>query len=249
MDPVLFDLGAVRIYWYSVLFVIGLILGYFLLLRLGRERNVKKKVLEDYFIWTVISLIVGARLFEVLLYAPKYYFANPSKIFQIWEGGLASHGAILGILIMTFFFARSHKLRFYQLSDLIAVPAALLACLVRIGNFINRELIGTVTTSLVGVQYKGRVGLRHPVQIYQSCANFILFIVLYKFRKMREGFLTWIFIGLYSVLRFFTEFYKELPANYGFFWFGLNLAQWFSVAGVIFSLVFLYGFRKKRLNS
>ena len=234
MNPVAINLGFWQIYWYSILLALGFIIGYLIFIKFGKEKGLKKHILEKYFIWCVVSIVVGARLFEVFFYNFQYYLNDPIKIFYIWQGGISSHGAIIGLIIMTLVFAKRNKLRFYQLSDLVVIPAALGAAFVRIGNFINGELVGRVTTSALGVGVKG--AMRHPVQLYQSFSNFVLFGVLYSIRGYKEGVLTWGFIGLYSIFRFFTEFYKDLP--YGNW--PINLAQVLSIIGVGVSGYFLY---------
>jgi len=239
MNPIAIELGFIKIYWYSLLLVVAFVIGYFLLIRLGTRKEIKKNILENYFIWLLISLIIGARLFEVLFYSPSYYFSNPIKILYIWEGGIASHGAIFGGIIATYFFTKKHNLRFYQLTDLVVIPVALGAVFIRIGNFINGELVGKITNNFIGVKFDKYNKLRHPVQLYQAATNFILFGILYSMKSVKEGVLSWTFIGLFSLFRFFTEFYKDLPNNYGFIFLGLNLAQWFSILGIILSITLL----------
>jgi len=234
MDPIAVTLFGVNIYWYSLLLVLGFVLGYFILIKLAREKGIKKTLIERYFFWFVISVVVGARLFEILFYSPAHYFSNPVKIFYVWEGGIASHGAILGVIFMTWIFCKKHGLRMYQLLDLVVIPAAIGAMFVRIGNFVNSELVGKVSDG----------GWRHPVQIYQVVTNGVLAIILFSMRKVKEGVLTWSFIGLYSLFRFITEFWKDLPLGYGTGWI-FNVAQWLSLIGIGLSIYFLWKIRSK----
>ncbi len=246
VDPIIFSIFGFELRYYSVLLVLGFVFGYLFLLKFGR-REFGKKIIEDYSFYLALGIILFARLFEVLFYSPSYYFSDPIKIFYLWEGGVASHGAIIGALLVTYWFSKKNKINFYSLSDLVVIPIALAAALVRVGNFINQELIGKVTSVSWGIEFNGAEGLRHPVQLYQSFANFITFGILYflkDLRKVKPGVLTWLFFLIYSLFRFFTEFFKDLPLDYGFVYLSLNLAQWFSLVLVVISVVMLIRLRK-----
>lgn len=235
VNAILLDLGFWQLRWYSVLFVIGLILSYFIILKIAQEKGHKKELFERFFLWGVISIIIGARLFEVLFYEPSYYLSNPLKIFYVWEGGLASHGAIIGLILVSFIFARRNKLHFYDLADIIVIPCGLAAAFVRLGNFFNGELVGKITDFFTGMKFRNYSGLRHPVQLYQAVSNLVIFGFMYRLRKLKQGVLFWMFLFLYSILRFFTEFYKEMELVF----LGLNLAQLLSILIFITSIVFL----------
>ncbi|MEK6955689.1 MAG: prolipoprotein diacylglyceryl transferase, partial [Nanoarchaeota archaeon] len=193
--------------------------------------------------YIIISDIGGARVFEVLFYDPSYYFSHPLKIFAVWEGGLASHGAIIAIILTTFYFCRKHKLDILNFLDLISIPVALGAAFIRVGNFINSELVGKVSNVPWAVKFAGYEGLRHPVQLYQAIGHviifFILLLVLFNYKNRKIGFIFFTMLLIDSLFRFITEFYKDLPSDYGFFYFGLNLAQWFSIVIGLICLVYL----------
>src|SRR3989344_1813954 len=205
INSVFFSIGPLEIRYYSLLMVLGFILGYFILIKFGREKGIEKSVLEDYFFYLALGLIIGA-------------------------------------FLVTFWFSKKNKINFYTLSDLVVIPVALAASFIRIGNFINQELVGRVTDSSLGFKFDNYSGLRHPVQLYQSVCNFFNFLILFgirKYIKLKEGTLTWLFFLFYSSFRFFTEFFKDLPLNYGFFYLGLNLAQWFSLGLILVSIYML----------
>jgi len=240
MDPILLNLGFLQIRWYSLLFVLGFVIGYFILQRLAKRKKIKKELIESYFIWLIVSTIVGARLFEVLFYSPAYYFTNPLKILYVWEGGLSSHGAMLGMILTTYFFTRKHKMHFYDLADLGVVPVALGAAFVRIGNFINQELVGRITQVPWAVKFQNYEGLRHPVQLYEAFTNILIFGILYNLKRLKKGMVFWLFLLFYSTFRFIIEFFKDLPKEYGIFnLLGLNTAQWFSLILILVSIIFL----------
>jgi len=222
MNPMLLDLGFVQIRYYGILLALSFLAGYFLILRLGKEKKLEEKDLQDYFIYLLIFMIIGARLFHCLFYEPSYYFNNLLEILFVWKGGLASHGALIAAVLVTIIFSRKRKINFYDLADITVIPVALGACLVRIGNFINGELGGKIINNF-----------KHPVQLYQAFTNLVLFFVLYFSRNIRrKGSLFWGFIFLYSLFSFITEFYKDLPFAYG-----LTLAQFISVPLFALSLI------------
>jgi phosphatidylglycerol---prolipoprotein diacylglyceryl transferase len=234
ISPIIFDLGFLQLRWYGLLFIVGIILSYFIVLKIAKEKGIKKEIFEKYLIWAIASIVVGARLFEVLFYNPAYYFTNPLKIFFIWEGGLASHGAIIGLILVTFIFAKKYKLHFYDLADIIVIPCGLAAAFVRLGNFFNGELVGNITSSKIGMKFNNYEGLRHPVQLYQSFTNFIVFGIMYFYRNLKRGIPFWGFLAIYSVGRFITEFFKDID-KYA----GLSLAQWISLGIVLIASYFL----------
>lgn len=243
VNPVLLEIGSLQIRWYGLLYALAFLVGYFILKKLAKNFNIKEEIIEDYMPYVIIADIVGARLFEVLFYDPKYYFSNPLKIFAVWEGGLASHGAIMVIILTTIWFCKKRNISFYNLVDLVAIPVALGAAFIRIGNFINSELVGRVTDLPWAVQFIGYEGLRHPVQIYQAIGHVIIFAILLsmlKIKNRKEGTIFWSLLFLDSIFRLFTEFFKDLPLDYGFYLLGLNLAQWASIIILLISVKPLY---------
>lgn len=242
MNLIAFQLGPLTVRWYGILMFLGFIIGYFILKKLAKEKNIKENLIDDYFLYIIIGTIVGARLFEVFFYEPFYYFSNPIKIFYIWEGGLASHGAIIANVLITIWFCRKNKINFYDLADIIVIPFALGASFIRIGNFINQELVGK-ETNILGYKFDNYDKLRYPVQLFQAFSNLILFCVLYLLRKLPRGFIFWLFILLFSIFRFAIDFFKDLP-----FYYGLTLAQYLSIPMVIISLYFLFILYKSRIK-
>lgn len=236
MNPVLFNLGPLEIRYYGILFALAFLASYFILRKLAKEKNIDEAIIDSYFIYLLIFMVIGARLFEIIFYEPLYYLANPIKVFYIWQGGLASHGAIIAAILVTYFFTKKHKMHFYDLADLAVIPCALGACFVRIGNFINGELVGKITTLPTGVNFDNYEGLRHPVQLYEAFTNLIIFAALYNIRKLnlKKGTLFWSFILIYSILRFIIDFFKDIAV-----FAGLTIAQWASIVLIIISIFFL----------
>lgn len=251
IDPVLIRAGPVEVRYYGILYALAFLAGYFILKKLSGRFNIKEENIDDYMPYIIIADIVGARLFEVLFYDFGYYLSNPLKIFAVWEGGLSSHGAIISIILATLWFCRKKNISFYNFTDLVAMPVALGASFVRIGNFINSELVGRITNVPWAVKSAGYEGLRHPVQIYQAAGHVIIFIILLsmlKLKNRKEGAIFWSLLLLDSIFRFFTEFYKDLPKDYGFFYLGLNLAQWMSIVIFTISVIPFYNRIKQYLH-
>lgn len=226
--------------WYGIFFVTGFIIGYFMMIKM-MERTLKHfhypaegdtRTLHDLALyvtdritWFVIAgTLIGARLGHVFFYEWPRYRAHPEEIIKIWEGGLASHGGVLGILLALVFLVRYLRsqfpqLTFFVLTDLLVVPSALAIVFIRIGNFFNQEILGVRTEQPWGVIFGhpadgGAVYPRHPVQLYEAGAYLIMFIILgwiwlRKAEVLKTGFLTGLCFVLAFTSRLFLEFYKE----------------------------------------
>lgn len=243
INPILLDIGPIHIRYYGLLYALAFLIGYFILIKLSPKFNIKKNDIEDYVPYIIIGDLIGGRLFEILFYSPSYYFANPLKMFAIWEGGISSHGAIISMILITIWFCRKRKISFYNFSDLVSIPVMFGAALIRIGNFINSELVGKVTSLPWAVQFPGYEGLRHPVQLYQAGYHLIIFgilLLMLKLKNKEKGTIFWSMLFLDSLFRFITEFYKDLPLNYGFNYLGFNLAQYASIIIILISIIPLY---------
>jgi len=214
LNPVLLNLGPFEIRYYGLFFVAGILLSYWLMGKFLKERNIDlgKDGLSEFIFYQVVGAVLGARIGSILS-APDLYLSNPLQVFALWQGGLAFHGGLIGMIISGYIFARKKNVAFMQLADLIVIPAALALSLGRIGNFTNGEFYGTITTLPWSVHFAGVEGFRHPVQIYESIKNLALFGLLWWMRgkKLPTGTLFWTFITGYGLLRFWLEFYKDLP--------------------------------------
>lgn len=236
LNPVLFNLGPLQIRYYGLLLALSLLIGYLILKKLAKRKQVEERLIESYIIWLVIGTVLGARIFHIISDFP-FYINNPLQIIAIWKGGIASHGAILGGIIATYLFTKKHKLSFYRLADITAVPAALTGAFVRLGNFINGEIVGKITTLPWAVKFPSFEGFRHPSQLYEIIIHLFLFILLFKLIKKdhKPGFIFWLFITLYALLRFLVEFVKEyqiFPTTYIMDW-GQLLSIPFLIIGII----------------
>jgi prolipoprotein diacylglyceryl transferase len=238
-DPEIFRVGSFAVRWYGVLFALGFVFGYFIIQRFFRKEGIPIKLLDQLTTTMVIATVVGARLGHCLFYEPEYYLANPVEILKVWEGGLASHGAAIGILFAIWLFARRNKLSFWWVIDRIAVVTALAGFFIRMGNLMNSEIFGKPTSLPWGFIYKNasdpaqRLDARHPSQIYEGLAYLLIFILLMtvyyrKNGKPREGLLISLFFILVFGVRFVIEFLKEPQVDFEQTM-SLNMGQWLSL--------------------
>lgn len=252
IDPILLDLGLVRVSWYGLMYVFGFFASY-LLVRYQMKRKdfgLSKLEVENLYFYLILGLIIGARLGYVLFYDLKMYLADPLEIFRIDHGGMSFHGGLIGVLIVGILFSWRNKKSFWKIADLLIVTVPIGLGLGRIGNFINGELYGRVTQVPWGMIFpKGDPLPRHPSQLYESALEGgVLFLILWfmKDRKLPTGGLLALFLSLYGVFRFFVEFFREPDSQIGFvighFSMGQVLSSFMIVGGI---LLFLY-LRRKR---
>ncbi|MAG60931.1 prolipoprotein diacylglyceryl transferase [archaeon] len=249
ISPVAFYIGNVPVRWYGLMMFMGLILGYIFLKKLAKENNLNNIATMELYLFTVIGLFLGCRIFHVLVYNFQYFLSNPASIFYIWQGGLSSHGGIIGGTLSFYVFCKKNKLPFWKLADVAIIPIGLSAGFVRIGNFLNSEVIGRVTSVPWAIEFYGRNDLRHPSQLYEAAKNFFvcgLLYNIYSVKKMNlpDGTIYWLFIFLFSFLRFFTEFFKE----YIIFNSGLTIGQYISIIFTIISGIMLFLIMSKKVN-
>ena len=171
IDPIIFSISFFDIRWYSLAYILAFIIGLQLIKFFNKKINLKltNKLIDDFFIWAVIGVIIGGRLGYVLFYQFKIFLTNPIQILYIWEGGMSFHGGLLGIIIATFIFTKLNNINFFLLADLISLVAPIGLFLGRIANFINVELIGRVTEFPLAIIYPTIDNLpRHPSQLYEA---------------------------------------------------------------------------------
>jgi phosphatidylglycerol:prolipoprotein diacylglycerol transferase len=251
MNPIMIDLGLIRVSWYGMMYVLGF-MGSYLLVRYQMKRKdfgVSRVEVENLYFYLIIGLMVGARLGYVLFYDLKMYLADPLEIFAIWRGGMSFHGGLIGVLVVGVMFSWKNRKSFWKIADLIIVTAPIGLGLGRIGNFINGELYGRVTNLPWGMIFpRGGSLPRHPSQLYESALEGgVLFIILWflKDRRLPTGGVLAAFLFFYGCFRFFVEFFREPDGHIGFiigsFTLGQLLSSFMIVGGVI---LYLYLKRK-----
>jgi prolipoprotein diacylglyceryl transferase len=221
-----------------------------------KKEKIPVKLLDQLTTYMVIATVIGARLGHCLFYEPAYYLSNPLKILKVWEGGLASHGAAIGILFAIWLFSKKNKVHFLWTMDRIGLVTALAGFFIRMGNLMNSEIFGKPTDLPWGFIFVNasekaqRIDPRHPTQIYEGlCYLLIFFFLLYSYNrkngKPKEGSLiSWFFILVFGV-RFFIEFLKEPQVGFesGM---ALNMGQWLSIPFVLVGVVGLYLVNRKK---
>ncbi len=219
--------------WYGILFAVGFIVGFYLLkkmfLALLEDSKEAIRLADQSIIFLVAGTLIGARLGHILFYGLHYYSVHPWSIFKVWEGGLASHGGAIGILIAMGLFIwinrKKQPLTFLTFLDLVVVPTAFAAFCIRIGNFINQEITGVPTSLPWGVNFlhpiDGYPGLPvHPVQLYEAFFFLLLFFALFTLwardkKSLGRGLLSGLFLFLTFTFRFGIE-YLKMPQNDAF---------------------------------
>ncbi|MBP8126204.1 MAG: prolipoprotein diacylglyceryl transferase [Aeromonadaceae bacterium] len=251
-DPILLQLGPLAIHWYGVLFAGGFLLGYQIMQWIYRREGHPTEQLDKLLTFIFIGTVLGARLAHVVFYEPAYYFSNPWEILKIWKGGLASHGGTLGVLLAILIFVRQHSdVRLLWLLDRLAIPTALTACFIRLGNFMNSEIVGLPTDGSWGVVFE-KVDMlpRHPVQLYEAggyLLTFILLLVLYRLNKMqREGLAFGLFMTLIFGSRFLLEFFKTPQAAYEV-GYSISVGQWLSVPFILLGILMMLRAKTPRI--
>ena len=241
IDPVLFKIGFLEIRYYGLVYFIGFLLALFILKKNKKELYLTDEKIYDFILYLFISIVFGARIFYFIFDEPYTLIRDPLEFFKIWHGGMDFFGSLTGILITGYLFCRKNKINFYKLSDTLVIPATFALMLGRIANFINGEIVGTLSNLPWCVVFKDYSGCRHPYQIYAAISHLILLLILFRFKKIKnrkDGFLLFIFILGYGILRFLVDFFRDEPRFYG-----LTLWQYFSLIFIVVSLI-LY----KKLN-
>ena len=237
LDPVALSLGPLKIHWYGIAYLAAFFVVVYTMQWYSKKGFVKLSNDDcwDFGYYCLLGVIIGARLFEVLVWEPGYYFANPLKIIAIWEGGLAFHGGLIGFVLGGLYFARKHKIPFLKLADLVVVPISFGLGIGRIANFVNGEIWGPITDVSWCVEY--RDACRHPYQLYSVAKHWVLAYILYwlQGKKHKDGVVFFHFLWLYGLGRFLLDFYRVDELFYGF-----SVGQWSSLVMVVVGLYGLY---------
>ena len=254
VSPIFLYLGSFSIHWYGVLFATAILSGFGVMNWIYKNENKSVEQLESLQIYIVIGIVIGARLGHCFFYDPAFYLANPLKILAIHEGGLASHGGGLGAILATLYYAKKNSVNFLYLLDRLAIPTALFAFFVRMGNLMNSEIVG-IQTDVPWAVIFSRVDLypRHPVHFYEALAYLsvciiLLSIYMYKKSKVYSGLLFGVFLSLVFTARILVEFVKERQASYATEML-FSTGQWLSVPFLLIGLgLIVFALSKKELK-
>ncbi len=242
IDPVIVSFGVIQIRWYGMAYVLGFILGIYLIKKINKDyqKKIENKQIDDFFIWSVIAVILGGRIGYVLFYQTATILTNPINILFIWKGGMSFHGGLIGIIISIFLFSKKYSIDFFQLSDLVSIVAPIGLFFGRLANFINVELYGRVTNFPLAMIYPSIDQTpRHPSQLYEAFfEGVVLFLILWScnkknYNKNSFGFITSLFLVLYGIFRFLIEFLREPDVHIGLIFNTITMGQLLSVPLII----------------
>lgn len=239
IDPVIVQLGPFALRWYGVMYLLGFLIGYLVIRYLAEQRQLplNRDGQSDLLFYCVLGVILGGRLGYVLFYNAGYYLQHPLQIFSVWEGGMSFHGGLVAVVVATLLFSWRRKLPILLLGDILVTASALGLGLGRIGNFINGELWGRVTTVPWGMVFPAAgPEPRHPSQLYEAILEgLVLFLVLWWLhrRKAPHGVPLFSFLLLYGSFRFVIEFFRQPDAHLGFLWAGATMGQVLSLPMIL----------------
>lgn len=253
VSPEIFHLGKLSVRWYGLLFAGGLLIGQLIIQRIFKAEGKPAADVDRLTIYMFLATVIGARLGHCLFYETEYYLKNPLEILQVWKGGLASHGAAIGILIALYFYTKKVKGQSYLwILDRIVIVTALAGGMIRLGNLMNSEIVGIQTSVPWGFIFvrNHENFARHPAQLYEAITCFILFMLLYAFwRKKKAQVPEGSFFGMFLIyvfgLRFFYEFIKQnqVPFEDAL---RLNVGQLLSIPLVLIGVgVLVYSLKKR----
>ncbi|MEM7169349.1 MAG: prolipoprotein diacylglyceryl transferase [Pseudomonadota bacterium] len=255
IDPIALQLGPLAIRWYSLAYIVGLLLAwrYCRWLALKPPARLKPEAFDDLLLWATLGVVLGGRLGYVLFYKPLHFLDHPGEIVRLWEGGMSFHGGMLGVFLAMLFFARSRGVSFFTLSDIVGCAAPIGLFLGRIANFINGELYGRVAEDQnlpwVMVFPGGGAFARHPSQLYEAVLEglllfLILFLAAQRGALQRTGLLSGIFMLGYGLSRVAVEAFREPDDHLGFIVSTITMGQILTVPMVLIGIFLILWSRR-----
>ena len=228
INPIAFSIFGFKIHWYGIMYILALISALYMAKYIVKKDNIpiSQKLLDDYFIWVEIGVILGARIGYFIFYVPdnSYYFTHPWQMFNpfidgkfVGIAGMSYHGAVIGFAIATILFVKRKKINLWKLLDVVAIAVPAGYVFGRIGNFLNQRLVGRVTDVEWGIYVNGV--LRHPSQLYEAFfEGVVIFLVLFFYRKYKkfDGELIALYMILYGFARSFCEMFRQPDPQLGF---------------------------------
>ena len=242
-DPVAIQIFSMEIRWYSIAYILGILLGWILSKKILISDHELRRKFDDYISYLILGIIIGGRLGYVFFYNFSYYSNNLFDIFKIWQGGMSFHGGLIGVIIVSIFFAKRNNQNPFVYLDIVAIVAPLGIFFGRISNFINSELYGIETNLPWAVKFVQVDNLfRHPSQLYEALfEGLILFLILLYFRSKMfikiPGLISALFLIFYSIFRFIIEFFRAPDEQLGYLFLNLTMGQ---IISFIFLLIGSY---------
>ena len=250
-DPILVDFGIFQIRWYSMAYILGILLGWLYANLIIKKSSlnkynfhtINKKDFEDLLIYLIVGIIIGGRLGYVLFYNLEYFTSNLFEILKIWNGGMSFHGGLVGVIVSILIFSKKYNFGFFKFADIIACVSPIGIFLGRLANFINGELYGKVSSMPWAVIFPDAGNLpRHPSQIYEALLEGVVLFILINFLALKKnllykpGNISALFLISYSILRIISEIFREPDEHLGY------LFNYFSVGSLLSFLTLISGF-------
>jgi phosphatidylglycerol:prolipoprotein diacylglycerol transferase len=263
-NPVLIDLGLLQIRWYSLAYIAGIALGWIYAIKIIKftQKNkfkykpIEKEKFDDFLLYLVLGIVLGGRLGYVMFYNFDYYAQNLPEIIKLWQGGMSFHGGLIGVIVSIIIFSKAKKEYFFKISDIVACVSPIGIFFGRIANFINGELYGKFSTLPWAVIFPdGGSFARHPSQIYEAllegCLLFILinYIALRKNLLFKTGYISGIFLILYSILRMISEIFREVDQHIGYFFNYFSMGTLLSFITLAIGVIICISSKKNEQNS
>jgi phosphatidylglycerol---prolipoprotein diacylglyceryl transferase len=251
-DPVAFQIFSLEIRWYSLAYILGILLGWLYCKKKFIQSKILYDLFDDFITYLILGVILGGRLGYVLFYNLDHYLQNPFEILMIWNGGMSFHGGLIGVIIVSILFSKKNNLDYFILLDLVSLAAPIGIFFGRIANFLNSELYGRETDVAWSVKFIIIDNVkRHPSQLYEAFfEGIVLFLILAHFAKKdflkKPGLISSIFLIFYSLFRFLVEFYRNPDPQIGYIALNLTIGQIISIILLILGGVLF--FYKKNEN-
>jgi phosphatidylglycerol---prolipoprotein diacylglyceryl transferase len=254
IDPVLIHFGPLAIRWYALAYVVGILLGwrYTRALAARGQSPLTPLMCDDFVFWAMLGIVLGGRIGYVLFYNLAQYAHQPLEALALWHGGMSFHGGLIGMILAMALFARSRRLRFFQMTDAVAAATPIGLFFGRLANFINGELYGRPTNVAWAMVFPNDALQlpRHPSQLYEAgLEGIVMFVVLavaaWHFQALRRpGLLSGLFLAGYAVCRLAIEFFREPDPQLGFLFGGATMGQLLSLPMLAFGIAFIWRSRR-----
>ena len=242
-DPVAIEIFSIQIRWYSLAYIFGIIIGWYLSKKIFISDNDIKEKFDDYITYLIIGIIFGGRLGYVIIYNFEYYLNNLFDIFKIWQGGMSFHGGLIGVILASIWYGKKNSHNPLKYLDIVSIVAPIGIFFGRISNFINSELYGKETELPWSVKFLEIDNLnRHPSQLYEAfLEGIVLFFILVFFKNKGflkiPGLISGLFLVFYSIFRFVIEFFRVPDEQLGYILLNLTMGQ---IVSLIFFIIGSY---------
>ena len=245
-DPVAFQIMSFEIRWYSLAYILGIVIGWILCKKKFIKNSDISEKFDDYITYLIIGIILGGRIGYIIFYNFSYYLDNIFDIFKIWQGGMSFHGGLLGVIASSYIFAKKNNQNPFFYLDQVSLVAPVGIFFGRLANFINSELYGTVSSVPWSVIFIKVDNLsRHPSQLYEAILEgVILFLILIYFINKdylkKPGLISGLFLIFYSLFRFFVEFFRVPDDQIGYLFLDLTMGQIISLVFTTIGITLFY---------